>query len=222
MNRVRSSNNTTDAWGNYNTVLSPEEGFAISYVSASIDDEKIDVINNGDGTYTIDIGVIKGKLVIVADAVKEAYLPTEITLKASSTVLFVGQKTKIDPIITNGKGKTVFKSSKKFVASVDKNGLITARKNGIAKISVENNGVKKEFIVIVKNPKLNKNKITLKKGKSFTLKITGMAGTAKFSSNKKSVAAVNKNGKITAKKKGKAVITIKTNGITLKANVTVK
>ncbi|MCH5298852.1 MAG: Ig-like domain-containing protein, partial [Ruminococcus sp.] len=63
---------------------------------------------------------------------------------------------------------------------------------------------------------------TLKKGKKFTLKITGGVGKAKFTSSNKKIATVNKNGKITAKKKGKATITVKTNGMKLKCKITVK
>lgn len=57
----------------------------------------------------------------------------------------------------------------------------------------------------------------LKKGKSVTLKYTiydaaghvkVKSGTAKFKTSKKSVATVNKNGKVTAKKKGSCTITL--------------
>lgn len=44
----------------------------------------------------------------------------------------------------------------------------------------------------------------------------------KWSSNKKKVAKVNKNGKITGVKAGKATITAKVDGKTLKCKVTVK
>ncbi len=147
---------------------------------------------------------------------------TTVKLGKTSASLYVKQTVKISATVKNGKGKTTYKSNNKKVAKVSAKGVVTALKKGTAKITVTNNGVKKIFTVKVKNPKLNKTKITLKKGKSFTLKITGKVGTAKFTTSKKSVATVNKNGKITAKKKGKAIITVKTNGITLKATVTVK
>ena len=92
-------------------------------------------------------------------------------------------------------------------------------KKGTATITVTINGVSKKFKVTVNNPKLNKSKLNLKKGKTFKLKITSKAGTQKYTSNKKSVATVSKKGIITAKKKGKATITVKTNGLKLKCKV---
>lgn len=59
--------------------------------------------------------------------------------------------------------------------------------------------------------KLSATKKTLKKGKTFTLKVTGLAkgdSVKSFKSSNKSVAAVSSKGKISAKKKGKAVITV--------------
>lgn len=61
---------------------------------------------------------------------------------------------------------------------------------------------------------LKKKKITLKKGKSYQIKATLSPETVytklKYKSSKKSVATVSAAGKVTAKKKGKAVITVKT------------
>ncbi|MGN0460168.1 MAG: Ig-like domain-containing protein, partial [Ruminococcus sp.] len=117
---------------------------------------------------------------------------------------------------------TTYKSSNTKVAKVDSKGKVTALKAGTAKITVTNNKVSKTFTVTVKNPKLSKTKLTLKPEESYTLKVTGKIGKATFTSSKKSVVKVNSAGKIVAKKKGKAVITVKTNGITLKCNVVVK
>ena len=74
----------------------------------------------------------------------------------------------------------------------------------------------------VKKPHLNSTKKTLYKGKSYTLKITGTKAVSWKSSNK-SVAIVNKKGKVTAKKAGKATITCKgKNGKSYKCRITVK
>ena len=74
----------------------------------------------------------------------------------------------------------------------------------------------------VKNPTLNKTKRTLKKGRTFTLKIKGGVGKAKFKSKNSKIATVSSKGVIKAKKKGNTVITVKTNGITLKCKIKVK
>ncbi len=150
------------------------------------------------------------------------YTKTIIKLNTSKATLYVKQQTNISAIILNSKGKTTYTSNNKKIAKVNAYGRVTAVKKGTAKITVKNNGVKKVFTVTVKNPTLNKTKVTLKKGKTFAIKIKGKVGTAKFTSAKKAVASVNSKGKITAKKKGKTTITVKTNGISLKIKVTVK
>ena len=67
--------------------------------------------------------------------------------------------------------------------------------------------------VAVSKLKLNKSKLTLKKGKTATLKVTitpsnATDKTVTFKSSKPSVASVTKSGKVTAKKKGSATITV--------------
>lgn len=59
--------------------------------------------------------------------------------------------------------------------------------------------------------KLSATKKTIKKGKSYALKVTKKTygdKISKYTSNNKKVATVNKKGKIVAKKKGKAKITV--------------
>lgn len=57
--------------------------------------------------------------------------------------------------------------------------------------------------------KLNKKSVTLIKGQSTTLKISGTKKKVKWSSDKKTVATVTQKGKVTAKKTGTAKITAK-------------
>lgn len=68
---------------------------------------------------------------------------------------------------------------------------------------------------------LNKQKITLAKGNTAKLKITGTTKNVKWSSNKKSVATVSTKGKVTAKKKGTATITARVGKKKYKCKVTV-
>lgn len=55
--------------------------------------------------------------------------------------------------------------------------------------------------------KINKKSVTLIKGQTATLKITGTKSKVSWSSNRKTVAAVSSKGKVTAKGKGTATIT---------------
>ena len=74
--------------------------------------------------------------------------------------------------------------------------------------------------------KLSAKKKTLKKKKTYTLKVTGLAkgdSVKSYKSSKKGVASVTKKGKIRAIKKGKAVITVTLkSGKTAKCKITVK
>lgn len=123
------------------------------------------------------------------------------------------------------KSKTMsYKSNNNGVATAYANGKINAKKKGVAYVTVlnkKNNSYFKVKVTVI-NPKINKNNVILKKGKSFNLKIVGRVGTAKFISSNKKIATVNKYGKITGKKKGTATITVNTNGVALKCKVTVK
>ena len=80
----------------------------------------------------------------------------------------------------------------------------------------------------VKTAKLTVNKtvVNLVKGKSSTLKVrkTPFNATDKisFKSSNKKIATVNKKGKIVAKKKGTAYITVKAGKISKKVKVVVK
>lgn len=76
--------------------------------------------------------------------------------------------------------------------------------------------------VFAANPRINKKQLTIYKGASASLKVTGNSGKVRWSSSKKSVATVTASGKVNGKKAGKAVIYAKTGKKTLKCKVTVK
>ena len=147
--------------------------------------------------------------------------PTTINLKEKSKTLYIKGTYTINPNVVNAVGDTVFVSNNNSVAAVDNKGVVTAKKKGIATITVTNNGVVAQFKVVVKKPTVNLKKGKAKKvpvGTSFKLKITGKVGKTTYKvSNKK--FKVNKNGELKAKKPGKATITIKTNGITIKRKI---
>lgn len=74
--------------------------------------------------------------------------------------------------------------------------------------------------------KLNKTKVTLnmakEKTKTVQLKVKGTSKKAKWKTSDKKIATVSKTGKVTAKKKGTAVITAKAGKRVLKCEITVK
>lgn len=70
--------------------------------------------------------------------------------------------------------------------------------------------------------KISKKNATLCVGETLQLKLTGGTGKITWSSNKKTIASVSKNGLVTAKKKGSCVITAKRAGKKYKCKITVK
>jgi hypothetical protein len=74
---------------------------------------------------------------------------------------------------------------------------------------ISTNSIQTAMAAIIKINKTNK---TMYIGDTFKLRIIGTNKPVKWSSGKKSVASVNKKGKVTAKKAGKATITAKAGG----------
>lgn len=128
-----------------------------------------------------------------------------------------------------------WKSSKTSIVKVNSKGKITAqKKTGKAKITVTlASGLKKTITVTVQKKTVTTKKITgvpsklkLKKKKTYQLAVilnplTSSEKVTYKTSNKK-VVTVSKSGKLTAKKAGSAVITVKSGKITKKCKVTVK
>ena len=122
--------------------------------------------------------------------------------------------------VTNEPGGTMkYSSSKPKIVSVNSKGKLTAKKKGSSVVTVTmSDGRKLTCKVTVKNaPKkisLYKKTVSLKKGKTFQIKVKLPKNTASYKitykSNKKSVASVDATGKIKARKKGKATITVTT------------
>lgn len=68
LSNVESSNTTDDVWLNYKTTLTPKEGYAITYVSATVNGKDVGKITKNNGIYTIDIEKATGNLTITAEA----------------------------------------------------------------------------------------------------------------------------------------------------------
>ncbi len=159
---------------------------------------------------------------------------SKVKLNKKTVKMGVKEKVQLKATVSpkDASQKVTWKSSKKAVVAVSKNGKLTAKKPGIAKITVTTENGKKATckVVVKKAPKKITAKVkvkTLKKGKSFKIKVNLPKNTAsykiQFASSKKSVASVNAKGKVTAKKKGKAVITAQTyNGKKVRIAVQVK
>ena len=115
-------------------------------------------------------------------------------------------------------GTLKWKSSDKKIVTVDKKGKITAKKPGSATITVTTANKKSASckITVKKKPKSVKlvaKSDSLKVKKTMKLKTTlskGSAGKVTYTSSKSKIATVSASGKVTALKKGKVKITVKT------------
>ena len=162
---------------------------------------------------------------------------TSITLNVSSLPLQKGKSTTaVKATLYDGDSIAKWESSNTKVAKVSRKGKITAKKIGTAtitvttkngatasvKINVQKNKVKTKTLTVTN---VTAKKLTLKKGKSFTLKTAVTPITSqdkvKFTSSDKKIITVNGKGKVKAVKKGSAKITIKSGKKTTKVQVQV-
>jgi len=201
---------------------------------ATVVNGKVTAVKAGTAVITAASAADKTKKASCTVTVKAAASTVRVqsvTLNVKKLTLGVKEKYKLKAAVkpSNVKNKKVtWKSNKTKIVSV-KNGKLTAKKTGKAKITVTSQADKKKKATVtvtvkkapVKKSKvtLNKKKVTLKtKGKKKTFqikaKVKGNFGCASFKytidKNGKKAVKVDKNGKVTAKKKGKASITVKT------------
>jgi uncharacterized protein YjdB len=130
---------------------------------------------------------------------------TTVSLNKTSATIYVDNSITLKLAGTNK--SAVWSTTNSGVATVNSKGKVTAKKAGTATITAKVNGKSYRCKIKVKNVVLSTNKITLKFGKSTTLKLQG--GTIKsVKSSKPSVATINKSGKVTAKKTGSTTLTV--------------
>lgn len=178
----------------------------------------------------------------------EPTIAPSITLSLASSVSVNGQKAAQvkyynfdEEVLAPEELTLIWKSSNTKVATVSKDGIVTGIKNGTATITVTSSdkqftasakikvGTGIETIKITKLS-LNKTKVSLKKGKTFSIKATispSNATTKKltYSSTNKKIATVSTKGVIKAKKKGSCKIKVTTTDgskLTKTIKVTVK
>lgn len=166
--------------------------------------------NDGSFKATCKVTVKKGVTGVSLDK-------NTVTLSANKKIAIVAN---VKPSSASNK-KVTWSSNNKDVATVDSNGIVTAKSVGVAEITAKtkDGGYKAKCLVVVIQPvksvKLNASKKTLDIDESATLKATVSPSNATtkdvtWSSSNKKVAKVNSKGKITALKAGTATISVKT------------
>lgn len=186
-------------------------------------------------------GKKEGKVTITATSKENSKVKAKITLKVknikpkSMSINYTSMKVEV------GKSKTLkvtakpagvycplkWTSSDKSIATVDKNGVVTGKKNGTVTITCKSTVKNTDGKYMTKKCKvtvLTKVKSLKANAETLTLNVKDAKGTVKFtvspktasnkklvySSSDKNVAVVDKSGKVTATGYGTATITAKT------------
>lgn len=168
--------------------------------------------------------------------VKKTIAAKKIQVAKTNVTMKKGGKYTIESIVTpsNTTDKLTYKSSNSKIVKVSSKGVLTAKKDGKATITVKaNSKVSKKIKVTVKKKAIalkklsfSKKKMAVKKGTvKFLSPKAGPSNTTaafKWKSSNSKVVSVSKNGKITAKKKGKAKITVSSGKKKATCTITVK
>lgn len=186
------------------------------------------------GTVTITATTSSGKKVTCKVTVN---VPATSIVVSSKENIKVGKKKTLTATVlpSNTTDKVTWSTSNKKVVTVNSKGKIKGIKIGTATITATTASGKKatckvtvlKHLVEATSIKMNHSKVTIKKGKKYTLKATvAPSNTTDFitwkSSNKK-VATVSTKGKVKAIKKGTAIITATTaSGKKITCKITVK
>ena len=131
---------------------------------------------------------------------------TSVKLDRTSLTLTKGKTYTLKTTVTGTNKAVSWSSSNSSVASVDKNGKVTAKTKGTATITAKVDGVSASCKVTVNEPakttiKLDKTKITLGAGEPCTLKATvSPSQKVTWTSSNPKLVKVDSNGKLTVTK----------------------
>lgn len=189
-------------------------------VWSSSDSSVVRVNKDGEAT-----GVSSGKAVISATLHNGKEYRTEVTVQSpalnhTNLHLIKGEKQQLQ--ITDHVDSVVYQSSDSSVASVDSNGLISAKKKGNAVITAVVGNHKLKCSVGIETPNISRKSLNLTTGRNAKLKVEGTKQTVKWSSKNKNVAIVDADGNVIGKAKGKTIITAIVGSKKMTCAVTVK
>ncbi len=215
--------------------LSKGSASAITWTSSNPAVITVDAAGNvhsvGAGTARITAQTYNRKKASCKVTVLGGHTPTTLSFPAATIYMGIKEKRQLQPVLGAGEAALfTFKTSKKGVVAVNRNGVMTAKKKGTAKITVKtHNGLKFRLTVkVVKAPSkvtLSKSKLSLEVGQGGTLTASLPANAASaiaWTTSNANVATVDAAGNVSALNPGKATITAKTfNGKKVSCTVTV-
>ena len=206
-------------------------------VIATIDSEGL-IVGLAAGTASIVVKTADGKLQATCLVTVTGNGARHVELDYANLSLTAGETQKLNAkyitAISSDEITLHYASSQPAIADVDQNGVVTAKSQGTAIITVSNfNGTANATCTVKVSPKpvstltLDVSKFTLQVGDSYTLKTTytPVSSTESkvltYTSSIPSIATVDANGKVTAKGVGSAVITVTNADGSAKATCTV-
>ena len=200
------------------TVVGKKEGKAVvkgTDKNGKQDTVAVTVVNKKENTTSKKVNTTSNKTNVVSNKVNNKYI------KFNKQQLTLNNKEKYQLTVdTNISGNIVWKSSNESIATVDKNGLIVAKKPGDTVITAKSNNIQATCYVSVVDPvkhvekiTIDKTNVTLKIGESLSVKATILPldadnTDATWKSNNNKIATVNNSGKITAISEGNTDVTI--------------
>lgn len=167
---------------------------------------------------------ITAKITGAEASCKVTVAPTKVTITSPKKSIERGETLKLSATSSNGQ-KVTWKSSKKSIATIDEDGMVTAHKPGETAITATANKIQATYTLKVLSPtiQIDKSKISLYRGESIKLDVSTSSGyNPTYKTNKKTVAVVDSNGNITALKNGTATITATLDGVSKTCEITVK
>lgn len=188
-------------------------------------DSKIASVNTYGKVFAKKSGkvTITAKIKNAESSCKITVNKTTITLNETSISLEHGETFLLKSTTSTGAPVT-YKTTRKSIATVDENGLVTGMKPGDAIITISADGTSETCKVKVKSPQVSLNKTTLSlyRGQTYLLSAKVSSNlTPKWKTNKKSVAIVDEIGNVTAIKHGTALISATIDGVTKTCTVIV-
>ena len=191
-------------------------------------------------TYRLLAALLMASLLLSGCALAEGD-PTEVVTQSTETLTLTKSAKKSVPvgaqrqIAVTGKNIKTCKSSATKVATVTKDGLLTALKAGTAKITVTTTDKKKLTLTVTVVDPTIPTKVTISQGKKATVTAgdtlqlnavitpdAAKGAAVKWKSSKSGVASVNSAGLVTAKKAGTAKITATAGKKSATITITVK
>ncbi|MCH5251621.1 MAG: Ig-like domain-containing protein [Lachnospiraceae bacterium] len=165
-------------------------------------------------------------------AITGCYQPSAVQASSISLVVLsnynktiqIHQSFYLAAITSNGK-KPSWKSSDSKIASVNTYGMVTGKRGGTCRITAKISGAEASCQVTVKKTTitLSSKTITMENGAQYTLGgKTSNGSSLSWKSSKRSVATIDDEGHIEAKKPGETTITASADGSSATCKVTVK